>query len=180
MGSVRLTLCTGILAAVALTPTAYAADGGSVSVTPSSAAPGGDVALRVTGCGARTGTAVSDVFVSDSTLTGSGGSLGGESKVRSSATPGRYDVRVSCGATQVKGTLTVTAGGAGAVGPDADAASPVAPVPAGGGGMATHFASVDAHADGPGTAQAVVGLVLAGLAAVTVGLRSARRSRGSD
>lgn len=179
MGSVRLTLCTGILAAVALTPTAYAAEGGGVSVTPSSASPGGDVALKVSGCRGRTATAVSDAFVSDLTLAGSGGSLSGDTRIRSSATAGRYDVHVSCGDVQVKGTVTVAGGGSGAGAAENGPASPVAPVPAGGGGTATHFASVDVHAEGPGTAQTVVGLVLAGLAAVTVGLRSARRGRGN-
>jgi hypothetical protein len=55
-------------------------------------------------------------------------------------------------------------------------ASPVAPVHAGGGGTAT---SVAASA-GPGTAHAVTGLVLAGVAAVAVVLRGSRRRRRSD
>ncbi|MFE0509775.1 hypothetical protein ACFW2E_07570, partial [Streptomyces sp. NPDC058964] len=136
MGSLRLTLCTGILAAVTLIPTAHAAEGGGVSVTPSSPAPGADVALRVSGCGGRTATAVSDAFVSDITLAGTDGTLAGESRIRSSATPGRYDVRVSCGGARVQGTITVAAAGSGAEDPSAGLASPVAPVPAGGGGTA--------------------------------------------
>ncbi|MGW4004162.1 hypothetical protein [Streptomyces nigra] len=36
---------------------------------------------------------------------------------------------------------------------------------------------VDAREDGPGTAHTVTGLVLAGVAATAVALRSARRSR---
>ncbi|GAA3233033.1 hypothetical protein GCM10020256_48890 [Streptomyces thermocoprophilus] len=36
------------------------------------------------------------------------------------------------------------------------------------------------RSDGPGTAQAITGLVLAGVAAVAVALRSARRSRRTD
>jgi hypothetical protein len=137
------------------------------------------VALRVSGCGGTSGTAASPAFVSDARLVGVGGAMAGETQVRSAAQPGSYDVKVTCGGSVVNGRLTV----AGASSQDASqpdplsaAASPVAPVDAGGGGTA-HFASVDAHADGPGTAHAVVGLVLAGLAAVAVGLRSARRSR---
>ncbi|MCF3135755.1 hypothetical protein [Streptomyces olivochromogenes] len=178
MGSVRLTLCTGLLAAVALTPAAHAADGADVSVTPSSPAPGGTVALRVGGCDARTATAVSDAFAGDLTLSGSGGTLTGESRVRTSAAAGPHDVTITCGATRLTGTITVSTAGQSATSPDSPA-SPVAPVPAGGGGTA-HFASADAQVPLPGTAHAVIGLVLAGLAAVTVGLRSARRSRGAD
>ncbi|GAA4822117.1 hypothetical protein [Streptomyces ziwulingensis] len=63
--------------------------------------------------------------------------------------------------------------------PVAAHASPIAPVAAGGGGTAL-AAGDDAQADGPGTAHAVTGLVLAGVAAVAVALRSARRSRGTD
>ncbi|MEU6067215.1 hypothetical protein ABZ864_22675 [Streptomyces sp. NPDC047082] len=182
MGSLRLTLCTGLLVATALVPTAHAAEGG-VSVTPSTPAPGGIVALRVSGCGGTTGTAASSAFVSDARLVGVAGALAGETQVRSAAEPGSYDVKVTCADSVVNGKVTV----AGTSSQDASqpdplssgAASPAAPVDAGGGGTA-HFASVDAHADGPGTAHAVVGLVLAGLAAVAVGLRSARRSRETD
>jgi hypothetical protein len=53
-------------------------------------------------------------------------------------------------------------------------ASPVAPVHAGGGGAA-RLAAADARAAGPGTRQAVIGLVLAGVAAIAVAVRSARR-----
>ncbi|MBZ3901014.1 hypothetical protein [Streptomyces griseiscabiei] len=73
-------------------------------------------------------------------------------------------------------------------------ASPVAPVRAGGGGAAADLAAADlagargpagpagsmdnARHAGPGTRHAVVGLVLAGVAAVAVVARGARRSRG--
>ncbi|WP_415924336.1 hypothetical protein [Streptomyces sp. AK08-02] len=59
------------------------------------------------------------------------------------------------------------------------AASPFAPVPAGGGGAAEGLAA-DARGTGPGTGQAVVGLVLAGVAAVVVAVRGVRRGRGTD
>ncbi|KUN01393.1 hypothetical protein AQI95_31175 [Streptomyces yokosukanensis] len=196
MGSLRLTLCTGILAVAALASPAHAADTGSVSVTPASPAPGTDVALRVSGCSGSQGTAVSSAFVSDARLTGSQGSLSGETRVRSSLAPGAYDVRVTCADYVISGRITVAGkgtGGTGATGATGsgrgsgqdgnagrepgDDASPVAPVHAGGGGTA-HFATVATTESGPDTARAVSGLALAGIAAVAVGLR-ARRSRNT-
>ncbi|MFG2883877.1 hypothetical protein ACGFYV_16510 [Streptomyces sp. NPDC048297] len=152
MGSLRLTLCTGILAVVALTPAAHAAhaaDGGTneggVTMTPASPAPGTDVSLRVRGCSGSQGTAVSDAFVSDARLTGSQGALGGDTRVRSSLEPGAYDVRVSCGGSSFTERITVVNRADGQSGrtpdqsssdePDA-LASPDAPVHAGGGGTA--------------------------------------------
>lgn len=191
MGSLRLTLCTGILSAVVLTPAAYAADGGGVSVTPSSPVLGGDVALRVSGCTGRTATAVSEAFVADATLVGEEGRLSGESRIRSSLAPGRYDVRVTCGSARINGTFTVTGADAGDREDSGDQddsgdqevsdlpASPVAPVHAGGGGTA-NLAAEEARPAGPGTAQTVTGLVLAGIAAAAVGLRRARRGRDKD
>ncbi|MER5545128.1 hypothetical protein ACWDBD_06335 [Streptomyces sp. NPDC001118] len=200
MGSARLTLCTGILAAAVLAPAAHAAhaaDAGPVSVTPASPAPGADVALRVRGCSGRQGTAVSPAFVSDARLTGGQGSLSGETRVRSSLKPGAYDVRVTCADYVISGRITVGDRGTGTVqgagtgrgtGSDrgdgqsekpgrepVDGASPFAPVRAGGGGTA-HFATVATTESGPDTVQAVTGLGLAGTAAVAVGLR-ARRGR---
>ncbi|GGY17260.1 hypothetical protein [Streptomyces djakartensis] len=58
-------------------------------------------------------------------------------------------------------------------------ASPVAPVEAGGGGAADLVTAADRGA-GPGTAQEVTGLLLAGVAVVAVALGGARRSRGTD
>ncbi|MEV6289926.1 hypothetical protein AB0M41_05645 [Streptomyces sp. NPDC051896] len=187
MGSLRLTLCTGILAVAACTPAAHAADGGAVSVTPAAPLPGTDVSVRVRGCSGPQGTAVSDAFVTDARLTGNGGTLSGETRVRSGLRAGAYDVRITCADYVITGRITVV--GSGAVpgqatgqyldpgrwplGPD----SPVAPVPAGGGGTA-HFATVATTDSGPDTAQTVTGLALAGLAAVAVGLR-ARRGRGA-
>ncbi|GHD71365.1 hypothetical protein GCM10010317_080040 [Streptomyces mirabilis] len=186
----RLTLCAGAVLAAAFTPAAYAADGG-VSVSPVSPAPGSDVQLRALGCTGTTGTAVSTAFVADARLTGQGGVLVGDTRVRSSATPGAYAVKVSCDGRQdrVTGTVTVTAPGGptslrsalavptaltSALAIPNGLASPVAPVHAGGGGTA-HFASVDARSSSPGTKHAVIGLVLASAAAVAVAVRSARR-----
>ncbi|MCT9079399.1 hypothetical protein [Streptomyces fulvoviolaceus] len=188
MGSLRLTLCTGLLAVTALTPTAAAyaadADARSVSVTPSSPAPGTDVALRVRGCAGKTATAASAAFVADARLTSADGGLAGETRVRSSIEPGSYDVKIVCADVEVKGHITVV--GKATSQPSAHA-SPVAPVHAGGGGTATHLSAVNAvnaaearGAAGPGTVHAVIGLVLASVAAVAVVLRSSRRSRGTD
>ncbi|GAB2845808.1 hypothetical protein GCM10027074_10810 [Streptomyces deserti] len=173
MGSLRVTLCTGLLAAVALTPTAYAADGGGVSVTPAAPAPGTDVTLRVSDCAEKTALAVSTAFVADVRLTATDGTLVGETRVRSTLTAGAYAVKVTCGAADRTGTITVGKPGSRPSAP----ASPIAPVDAGGGGTA-HLAASDARETGPGTAQAVTGLVLVGVAAVAV--VRARRSRGAS
>ncbi|WP_435862814.1 hypothetical protein [Streptomyces massasporeus] len=304
MGSLKVTVCTGALVAVVLAPAAYAADTGSVSVTPAASAPGSDITLRVTGCPQRTAVAASAAFVADARLTVTGArELSGETRVRSTAESGSYAVRVTCGATRQTGTLTVrdgkargseaaplpvheaaplpvheaaplpvheaaplpvheaaplpareaaplpareaaplpvpgaggqppapgrgdhmpapgaapgtggqlpapgAAGGSGRLpapdgggqptapgvdgeppAPDAGAAlsdrpsapaSPVAPVQAGGGGAAELVAAEERGA-GPGTAQGVTGLVLAGVAAVVVAAGGLRRGRGTD
>ncbi|MCK8436387.1 hypothetical protein G3I77_26220 [Streptomyces sp. D2-8] len=220
MGSLKVTVCTSVLAVVALAPVAYAADAGSVSVTPATPAPGSDVTLRVTGCAQRTAVAASVAFVADARLTVTGArELSGESRVRSTLEAGSYAVRVTCGDTRRTGTLTVRDGAAGrsgaapvpgaapapvpvpgaggqspapgkggqpsAPGVDGEAhrpsalASPVAPVQAGGGGAAGLVAAEERGA-GPGTAQGVTGLVLAGVAAVVVAVRGVRRGRGTD
>ncbi|MET7284355.1 hypothetical protein [Streptomyces sp. NPDC005573] len=203
MGSLRLTLCTGVLAVAALTPTAHAADGdnrdGTVTVTPAAPAPGADVSLRVRDCSASQATATSAAFVSDARLTGAQGTLTGETRVRSAAGTGAYDVRVTCAGQVLTGRITVS--GTSADGTDdsddsaepLDDASPVAPVHAGGGGTATgqgthvasgigdttHFATVATTGSGPGTLQALTGLALAGCAAAAVGVLRSRRSRGT-
>ncbi|CAL9313893.1 hypothetical protein [Streptomyces sp. SudanB52_2052] len=250
MGSLRVTLCTTVLAAAALTPAAYAADTGGVSVIPATPAPGSDVTLRVTGCAQRTAVAASAAFVADArltvTVTDGDRELVGESRVRSTLTAGTYAVKVTCGDAERTGTLTVrdgdrrraavpgaggqsaasgdgghsttsgddgqsAASGAGAEssgpevsgpevsgpeasgpedselqasgpeasGPPSPHASPVAPVQAGGGGAADLVAAEERGA-GPGTAQGVTGLVLAGVAAVVVALGGVRRSRRTD
>ncbi|MEU1933934.1 hypothetical protein ACH49O_00915 [Streptomyces coeruleorubidus] len=276
MGSLRVTVCTSVLVAAALTPAAYAVDAGGVSVTPATPAPGSDVTLRVTDCAERTAVARSAAFVADARLTVTDGELVGESRVRSTLDAGTYAVKVTCGESERTGTFTVregerrrSASGAGSehssvsgtgtggqppatwtgdrppasvsgtVGqPPAPGAigqppapgtigqppapgtvgqppmpegggqpsasgddgqrpapggdeqrsdarrpgaypSPVAPVQAGGGGAADLVAAEDRGA-GPGTAQGVTGLILAGVAAVVVALGGVRRSRGTD
>ncbi|MGW6792736.1 hypothetical protein [Streptomyces chartreusis] len=181
MGSLRVALCTiAAFGAVAVTPAAHATDGG-VSLSPSSPRPGGDITLRVSGCPQRTATAVSKAFVADARLTvAGGGELVGESRVRSTATAGSYGVKVACGDTSRTGAVTVAAKAAEHSvrhGPQpASSASPTAPVRAGGGGT-SRLAMVDAREEGPGTAHTVTGLILAGVAATAVALRSARRGR---
>ena len=179
MGSLKVTLCAGAAVVLAaLTPTAYAADGGGVTVTPASPAPGADVALKISGCAGTTGSAASAAFVADAKLVGTAGTLAGETRVRTSLEPGSYDVRITCGSVTVKGAIKVVeTGSQSPSAPPSTPASPVAPVHAGGGGAAAHLAAVDARAAGPGTAHAVVGLLLAGVAATAVALRSARRGR---
>ncbi|MFF9377773.1 hypothetical protein ACF1BB_24925 [Streptomyces griseoluteus] len=196
MGSLRLTLCSGIIAATAFTPAvAHAADGGGshgtggLTLAPAVPLPGTDVSLRVRGCTASQGTAVSDAFVSDARLTGGQGDLSGETRVRTSLKAGAYDVRITCADYSFTSRISVDESGPG-TGPDAGSdsgpdtgPSPVAPVHAGGGGTAsgadtsTLFATVAPTGSGPGAAQALTGLALAGCAAVTVGALRSRRSR---
>ncbi|MFI1000739.1 hypothetical protein ACIP10_00725 [Streptomyces galbus] len=185
MGALKVTVrsatAAAALAVTALVPAAYAAaaDGRGVSVTPSSPAPGTDVTLRVGGCASRTAVAVSEAFVADARLTGADGTLVGETRVRTSAAPGAHTVRVSCAGVRVDGTVQVAAASAAQGAGASAAASPVAPVAAGGGGTA-QITVADARIEGPGAAQAVTGLVLAGVAATAVVLRSARRNREAD
>ncbi|MDL5201770.1 hypothetical protein [Streptomyces sp. ALI-76-A] len=179
MGFLRLTLCATTLALAALTPAAYAADGGSVSVTPSSPAPGAEIALRVSGCAGKTATAASAAFVAQARLSGADGTLAGETRIRSSIEPGSYPVRIVCADFRVQGTITVGHGSALPTGQPATPtapASPVAPVRAGGGGAA-HLSAADDRETGPGTGHAVTGLVLATVAATAVVLLGGRRSR---
>ncbi|MER5583635.1 hypothetical protein ABT090_18635 [Streptomyces asoensis] len=208
MGSLKITLCAAAaVAAAVLVPTAYASGegsgdkAGSVSVTPSAPGPGDEVTLKVGGCAGRTATAVSDAFVADARLVGGGGpdgTLVGDTRVRSSIGAGTYDVRISCVDFTVKGRIRIVASksaeplpqspqspqSAEPGGPSVPA-SPVAPVHAGGGGTAPlgPLAAVDeeqADTRGPGTAQAVVGLVLAGVAAAAVAFRGVQRRRRAE
>ncbi|MFI1705925.1 hypothetical protein [Streptomyces griseoruber] len=191
MSSLKVTLCAGAaVAAAVLLPTAHAVaeDGGdkrgSVSVTPETPTPGSEVVLKVSGCGGKTATAASTAFVADARLVGTGGTLVGETRVRSSITAGTYDVRITCVDFQVKGRITIVASGRSPsqspvqpTVPGDPPASPIAPVHAGGGGTAPLAAADEARVEGPGTAQTVTGLVLAGVAAAVVAYRGARGAR---
>ncbi|MGV9942033.1 hypothetical protein [Streptomyces sp. NPDC003401] len=184
MGSVKVTLraavatAASLAAVLVLAPTAYAADpAGRVSVTPSAPAPGDEVALDVTGCPGGRATARSGAFVSDAPLVGSGGSLSGETRIRTSLTPGSHRVTIVCADVEIEGAVEVVAATARPTAP----ASPVAPVLAGGGGAAPPTAAGDdSRVAGPGLAHAVTGLLLAGAAAVAVVLRGVRRRRGKE
>ncbi|GAA3121788.1 hypothetical protein ACFQ0X_27480 [Streptomyces rectiviolaceus] len=154
----------------AATP-AHAHDEGKVhaTVTPSSAAPGAKVEISVSGCEGTTGSAGSGAFTGDAKLTGRDGgkySLNGSATLRDGV-EGSHDVTVICDGHPHQGVGTVQ------IVPNNPA--PVSPVRAGGGGTA----QLAAHAQeaGPGTRHAVIGLVLAGVAAVAVAFRSVRRRR---
>ncbi|MEV6026127.1 hypothetical protein [Streptomyces sp. NPDC052036] len=210
MGSLRITLGAGAAVAAALMPTASAADAQGVFLTPASPTPGTGVRLSVRGCAGATGSAVSDAFAGDARLMGRNGMLTGGTRVSATAHPGRYSVTVGCDGREVEGVLTVggpktsapsaasatpqartsPAASASSASPAARASSsasavptapssPVAPVHAGGGATAP-LSSSDARSAGPGVLQAVIGLVLAGVAAVVVIARTIRRGRGRE
>ncbi|MFG2518851.1 hypothetical protein [Streptomyces sp. NPDC048527] len=153
---------------------------GSVTVTPYSPAPGTQVDLRVSGCREAKGKAYSDAFENPGDLAPSADqpTLTTQAHIRSSATPGIYEIKVTCDGVsgKVRGSVQVLQ-------PGRPAPAPTAPVHAGGGGTAQLTA---AHAteiafgvreEGPGTRYTVIGLVLAAVAAVAVALRSVRRRR---
>ncbi|MFF3512187.1 hypothetical protein [Streptomyces sp. NPDC002573] len=207
MGSLRITLGAGAVVAAALMPTASAADAQGVFLAPASAWPGSGVRLSVRGCASATGSAASDAFAGDARLVGRNGLLTGGTRVSATARPGVYSVRVGCDGREVQGVLTVggpkvsapsatpqapTSPAASSASPGGSASSssgasavpaapssPVAPVHAGGGATAP-LSSSDARSGGPGVLQAVIGLVLAGVAAVVVIARSIRRGRGRE
>ncbi|WP_405808140.1 hypothetical protein OG729_24840 [Streptomyces sp. NBC_00210] len=181
----------GVAAVLVLAPGAtgaYADE--SVQATLAPAVPGGEVEIRVLGCQGKTGAVTSQAFVADAELSGQKGSeLFAETTVKSNVNPGTYDVSVTCdghdhaasGRAQVVRNLSAKAPAR----EPTDLRTPVAPVRAGGGGAAALTAR-DAHgahgaadpADaGPGTGHAVMGLVLAGVAALAVAFRSSRLRR---
>ena len=204
MGSLQLTLCAGAVVAGALTPLpasalpmdAFPMDT-DVSVSPANPTPGSDIQVRARGCptGTSGAAATSQAFVADALLAGRTGELVGDTRIRSTLTPGTYDIKVTCGGLghkaddaaepgktdevdevdEATGTLTVVKKPP-APAPAAPSAhqSPTAPVSAGGGATA-RLSSVEERAEGPGTPHTVVGLVLAGVAAVAVAVRSVRR-----
>ncbi|MCS0634626.1 hypothetical protein NX801_02925 [Streptomyces sp. LP05-1] len=159
------------------------------TVYPAVAAPGGDVDVQVHGCKGKHGVATSKAFVADAKLSsgreGKDRPLYGDTTVASGLAAGTYPVSVHCdGRTHHEaGTVQVAAKPSGApTVPGVPAvpvpsAVPTAPVKAGGGGTA---ATLAADERGPGTPHTVIGLVLAGVAAVAVAYRSARSRRRSD
>ncbi|MEU9317991.1 hypothetical protein [Streptomyces sp. NPDC048295] len=182
MRSTTLTFCAAAVVVATLVPASAALaesdpgsaqEKGSASLTasPSSVTPGGEMDLRLEGCKGREATGASDAFVSEARFSpAADGGLFAEATISSDASPGDHDVRIDC--KDGKG-----AGAAGKVTViDRGRATPLAPVAAGGGGTAL-FAGRDARQEGPGTVHAVIGLALAAVAAVSVAFRSARRRR---
>ncbi|GHG03047.1 hypothetical protein [Streptomyces hydrogenans] len=163
--------------------TAFAHDGVQVTVTPSTAAPGADVDVRAQGCKGTTGAAKSPAFVADAELTGRDGgdhAVFGGATVRTGLEDGTYKVSVTCDGHDHPdvGTLTVRHHERPTHRP-----VPVAPVRAGGGGTAAFAAPAapgvaqTASEDGLGTPYTLLGLGMAGAAAVAVAFRSSRRRR---
>ncbi|WAL95683.1 hypothetical protein [Streptomyces sp. Je 1-369] len=169
-----------VLAAVLPAGAAQAHENGSVraTITPASTAPGATVEVSVTGCSGTTGTAGSGAFEGDAQLTGRDGdkyALNGSAKIKRGIS-GTHDVTVTCDGHPHQGVGTVRI--------ERHNPEPVSPVRAGGGGTAqltTTAASAEADEEaneaGPGTRHTVIGLVLAGVAAVAVAFRSVRRRR---
>ncbi|MFL9680945.1 hypothetical protein [Streptomyces sp. KL110A] len=164
--------------------TAFAHDGVQVTVTPSTAAPGADVDVRAQGCKGTTGAAKSPAFVADAELTGRDGgdhAVFGGATVRTGLEDGTYKVSVTCDGHDHPdvGTLTVRRHHE----RPTHHPVPVAPVRAGGGGTAAFAAPAapgvaqTASEDGLGTPYTLLGLGMAGAAAVAVAFRSSRRRR---
>lgn len=173
MRSSQLTLCTGaVLAAVLFpAPTALAAvtdneeSHGSVTVTPSTIAAGGEVKLEVSVCGNKKAVGTSEAFAWPAELhPSSDGGLSGKARIRSDASGRDYSIQVRCedGPGSASGNVTVVH----------HRVDPTAPVRAGGGGTA-----LAAGTDGPGTPHTLIGLGLAGIAAIAIAGRSVRRRR---
>ncbi|WP_406106450.1 hypothetical protein OG698_28920 [Streptomyces sp. NBC_01003] len=153
---------------------------GSITVTPYAPAPGTQVDLRVSGCNDSKGKVYSDAFETPGDLARSADrpALTTRARIRSSATPGVYEVKVTCDGAdgKVRGSVQVLQ-------PGRPTPTPTAPVHAGGGGTAqltaahTTEIAYGARGEGPSTRHVVIGLVLAAVAAVAVAFRSARRRR---
>ncbi|MFF4185885.1 hypothetical protein ACFYZ9_22100 [Streptomyces sp. NPDC001691] len=183
-----ITLCAA-LAAAALTvlPASPAAaesePHGSVRVTPSTTAPGGEVDLRVSVCSGREATGTSDAFVSEARFTpAADGGLFAQARIRSDAQDRDYDIWVNCkdSSGKASGRLTVVHGDSHRDRDhdrDHSRPTPFRPVHAGGGGTAT-LAADGAEEQGPGIRHEMIGLALAAVAAVAVASRSVRRRRG--
>ncbi|WP_329399156.1 hypothetical protein [Streptomyces melanogenes] len=188
----QVTLCAAVAAATALMPvaaaTAESESHGSLTVTPSTIAPGGEVDLRVSVCGGRQAVGTSEAFVSQAQFApAADGGLFAQARIRSDAQARSYDIWVNCkdSSGQASGRVTVVHGGGHQDGhhdgnqhPEHHA-TPHAPVHAGGGGTA-QLADRQATEQGPGTRHAVIGLALAAVAAVAVAGRSVRRRRRTD
>ncbi|MFI8822330.1 hypothetical protein [Streptomyces sp. NPDC053431] len=171
--------------------TALARDGVHATVTPSTASPGVDVEVRVTGCKGTTGAAGSQAFTEAVELTGRDGgkgALSGSARVRHGLEDGAYRISVTCDGREHRdaGTVHVRRHDEPTHRPTHHP-SPIAPVHAGGGGAAAFAAPAapgvaqTAGAAGLGTPYTLLGLGMAAVAAVAVAVRSARRrGTGTD
>lgn len=182
MRSIPLTFCAAAVAAATLMPASVALANSdpdhedsrsrvTLTLSPASVTPGGEVDLEVAGCKGKEAKGSSDAFVSEARFSpGDDRTLYAEARVRSDAEPGDYDVQVVCkGDKHAKASAVLTV-------VHRNRPMPLAPVRAGGGGTAV-LADQAAEQGGPGTVHAVVGLALAAVAAVAVAFRSARRRR---
>jgi hypothetical protein len=174
MRLISVTLCAATVAAATLFPATVAMAGdesGTVTVSPSVIAPGEDVDLRVH-CGGGKIIGTSAVFAAQVVFSPAAdkGAMYAEARIRADVTANEYPVEVWCKGRRSAGVITVVRKD------DAVLPTPTAPVHAGGGGTAV----LAADQDGAATRNAVVGLMLAGAAAVTVAARSFRRRRDSE
>ncbi|WP_129842360.1 hypothetical protein [Streptomyces sp. RFCAC02] len=108
---------TGAAAADGDPPAPVPGDQPSVRVSPAGPRPGEDVELTVTGCAERRGTVRSDGFAAEARLAPApeddGQGLFGEARVRTTAEPGVYSIRVACDGSDAKvsGRLVITGRG---------------------------------------------------------------------
>ncbi|MFP8906432.1 hypothetical protein [Streptomyces atacamensis] len=162
----------------------------SVRVTPAKVRPGTEIELWAVSCEGTVATARSEAFVADALLAPGAdrGGLRGEAVIRSDAEPRDYRVTVECMGVKVAGRVTVHDPGTGTAsgGPSHHATdpavSPVAPVPAGGGGTAEAVGDEGGEA-GPSALHTALGAGLAGTATLVVLWRAAalrRRSRSES
>ncbi|WP_410538411.1 hypothetical protein [Streptomyces sp. KL2] len=162
----------------------------SVRVTPAKVRPGTEIELWAVSCGGTVATARSEAFVADALLApgADGGGLRGEAVIRSDAEPREYRITVECMGVKVAGRVTVHHPGTGTAsgGPSHHATdpavSPVAPVPAGGGGTAKAAGDGGGEA-GPSALHTALGAGLAGTATLVVLWRAValrRRSRSES
>ncbi|MGP3923572.1 hypothetical protein [Streptomyces sp. 8N616] len=159
--------------------TRVAASSGTLKVTPSTAAPGAEVEIRVQGVKGAKDTRIrarSKVFVADAELASdAGGALFAEAKIRSTAAPGRYKITCDC---KAEGTITVVAPHDSPT--DSPTGSPTAPVRAGGGGTAALGADAMERQNGPGVVHFIVAAGLAGGAGLAVAGIALRRRRANS
>lgn len=118
--AVPFTLAGPAVAAATPSPSASSGSGGTMSnvtpfafqLSPTTLAPGGTLALGVTGCDAGSATASSGIFNTvNLPNTGTKGEYVGATSIDATAKPGaQYTVTFTCGSSSGTTTLTVTGG----------------------------------------------------------------------